>query len=188
MPSYPNEQRENIVSKTHGWIGEFVAKLNICPFAAGPLARSSVWYRVSQSVETNDVYRDFLQALDEFVRLPVEQAETGLFIMPDALAVFDDYLAFLELAEAALEPAGLVGLIQLASFHPDYVFADVDPDDPANLTNRSPYPMLHFIREDELEKALAGYPDPESIPERNVALLRGMRPDQLAEVRRWSRE
>lgn len=97
---------------------------------------------------------------------------TTLLIAPAGMEDFDDYLDWLELAERLLDDLGYRGIYQLASFHPDYVFDGVEAADPANATNRSPYPMLHILREAELERALASYPDPESIPERNMAKLR----------------
>jgi hypothetical protein len=106
---------------------------------------------------------------------PVRDAtapETSLFVLSAGLNDFGDFLDLLESAQDDLEEAGLIEQLQLASFHPDYRFADVPMDDPANYTNRSPRPMFHLIRQDSLSAALAGYPDPEQIPVRNIARLR----------------
>jgi hypothetical protein len=119
--------------------------------------------------------------VEAFLGLSPSQAETGLFIVPQGLQAFADYLELLGAAEDALGAAGLDGILQLASFHPDYVFADAAVDDPANYTNRSPYPMFHLIREAGLAAALESYPDPEAIPERNVRKLRAL---GLAELQR----
>ena len=102
------------------------------------------------------------------------QQETALLVVTEGLAGFSEYLDLLALAEQAVSEAGLSGVIQLASFHPDYCFAGAPADDPANFTNRSPYPMFHLIREDALEAALASYRHPERIPERNVQRLRAL--------------
>jgi len=166
---------------TQRWLRQIVVGLNLCPFAAGPLQRDKVWYRVSRSRDEEGLYRDLLQALDDFIALDSEAAETGLFIMGDTLADFDDFLDFLALAEGVMESLDLAGFLQLASFHPRYRFAGSDEEDPANYSNRSPYPMFHFIREAELEEALASYPDPENIPLRNIKLLQDL---GLEEMRR----
>lgn len=108
---------------------------------------------------------------------------TTLLIAPSGMDDFDDYLDWVELSERLLDDLGYAGVYQLASFHPDYVFDGVEADDPANATNRSPAPMLHLLREAELEKALASYPDPEAIPERNMVRLRASDSAALAASR-----
>ena len=111
--------------------------------------------------------------VDECRRLDAEPAiETTLMILPDGMSDFEDYLDLLNVAEALLEAEGYAGIYQLASFHPEYVFAGAPAEDPANYTNRSPWPMWHLLRETSVEAAVAAYPDPESIPERNVDALR----------------
>lgn len=97
-----------------------------------------------------------------------------MVVVENGLASFTEYLDFLSLLENVIAETGLEGIIQIASFHPDYCFEGESQDDPANRTNRSPYPMFHLIREVSLEKAIAKHPDPQSIPERNIALLREM--------------
>ena len=101
-----------------------------------------------------------------------ESIETTLLIYTDAFTGFDDYLDFLELAETLLTEQGYEGIYQLASFHPDYCFEGADQNDPANYTNRSPYPMLHLLRESSIEQAVNAYPHPENIPQRNIELTR----------------
>lgn len=100
--------------------------------------------------------------------------ETTLLIYPHAFSLFDDYLDFLELAETLMCEQGYEGIYQLASFHPDYCFEGSYINDPANYTNRSPYPMLHLIRETSLEQAINCYPDPDNIPQRNIELTRSL--------------
>ncbi|PUE03697.1 MAG: hypothetical protein C3L24_04280 [Candidatus Sedimenticola endophacoides] len=95
-------------------------------------------------------------------------------LLPNGMARFEEFNAFMTLADQAVVNAGLAGVIQMVAFHPGILFAETDEEDPANYTNRSPYPMLHLIREDDLEAAVAGYPDPDAIPERNIRLLRRM--------------
>jgi hypothetical protein len=101
-----------------------------------------------------------------------DDIETTLIIFPDSFAGFEDYLDLVELAEELASDQDYDGIYQVASFHPDYCFADAPQDDPANYTNRSIYPMLHLLREESLTKALENFPDPEGIPDRNIDFAR----------------
>jgi hypothetical protein len=166
---------------TERWVRETVVGLNLCPFAAAPLHGGRIRYTVCRVSGFEAVYRAFLVEVADFLGLSPYRAETGLFIVPQGLEGFATYLELLDAAEQALRAAGLEGVLQLASFHPDYVFAGTAADDPANYTNRSPYPMLHLIREAGLAAALEGYPDPEAIPVRNARRLRAL---GLAELER----
>ena len=165
---------ESVITETRHWIKSFVIGLNLCPFAAQPFANEKIRYQVCDATGEEDIWQALLSEMEQFNQLAKEEVETGLLVLSRGLRNFSDYLDFLARAEEALEAAGLEGLLQLASFHPDYCFEGVPEDDPANKTNRSPYPMFHFIREDVLETALASYPDADKIPERNVRLLRDM--------------
>lgn len=163
---------DKVIARVDAWLQGMVIGLNLCPFAAAPFRAGRVRHAVCDATEGEAIYQAFLAELDTFLQLPPEQAETALFIVSRGLGDFDDYLDMLATLEDALLEAGLEGVIQLASFHPDYVFEDSDADDPANYTNRAPYPIFHLLREQQLEDALASYPDPEAIPERNIARLR----------------
>jgi hypothetical protein len=175
--------QQQVEASVRHWLETLVIGLNLCPFAAAPYRAGRVRYTVCAETEPEGIYQAFLQELDTFLQLPVAQAETGLFILSGGLQDFDAYLDMLATLEDALLEAGLEGVVQLASFHPDYVFADSTPDDPANYSNRAPYPLFHLIREQELEKVLSGYPDPEAIPQRNIERLRAL---GIAELRRLS--
>ncbi len=170
------------IAQTRCWVKEVVIGLNLCPFARIPFEAGSIRYQLCEAVENDAVYAALIQELAVFAQLPPEEAETGLFIVSRGLVDFDSYLDVLEDAQAALEEAGLEGMLQLASFHPDYCFEGMEVDDPANYTNRSPYPMFHLIRQDGLAAALESWPDPESIPRRNVALLREMGADTMCRL------
>lgn len=170
-----------VIAATCRWVQEVVIGLNLCPFAELPMERDAIRYQVCNQGEQDAIYRALLEEMACFVELPEEQAETGLFIAPCGLEAFDDYLELLYSADQALPEAGLDGVIQLASFHPDYQFEGSDMDDPANYTNRSPFPMFHLIREQGMAQALENYPDPEQIPERNIRTLRNL---GLAEMQR----
>jgi hypothetical protein len=163
---------EAIMAASRCWVEGTVVGLNLCPFAAQPVEAGRIRYQVCPVSEMDGIYRAILAEFE--IMLTLEEAEASLLIVPAGLEAFDDYLNMLELAEQAIPEVGLEGQFQLASFHPDYRFEGSDESDPANYTNRSPYPMFHFIREASLAEALNHYPNPETIPQRNVELLREM--------------
>ena len=164
---------QQIISATQAWLNTFIIAFNICPFARREQQRGSIRY----SVERSDKLENALQTLiAECVYLDAHpETETTLLIFPETFKGFEDYLDMLEIAEQLLLDQSYEGIYQLASFHPDYRFEtdlSEDEEDPANYTNRSPYPMLHIIRETSIERAIANYPDPENIPTRNIKLTR----------------
>lgn len=160
------------IHHTKNWLTSFIIQYSICPFAKREYDLGSIHYSVIESTAIEPC----LQAVfSECQRLDTEtEIETTLLIYPNYLTQFDDYLDFLALAESLLVDLNYEGVYQLASFHPQYCFEDENTHDPANYTNRSPYPMLHLIRESSLEQAIASFPNPELIPERNVKLTREM--------------
>ena len=159
------------IETTRHWLEKIVIGLNLCPFAERPYLDQRVGYVDCNGNSVDDVYREFI-ALMERLLLPPQLVDTALLIVTKGLEDFGGYLDTLALLEDSIDKAGLADLIQVASFHPDYCFDGVAPDDPANFSNRSPYPMFHLIRQDLLEEVLSRYLDPEQIPERNVARLR----------------
>ena len=163
----------NEIQATRTWLEQFVIKLNLCPFAAKPFREGRIHYALEVSVEPTQIAERLIDELERLQTSP--EIETTLLIIPNALGDFDVYWDFVEVGESIIEQLGLTGAFQIASFHPDYCFEGVEPDDPANKTNRSPYPMLHLLREQSLSEAIAAHPDTEGIPERNVALLRGLK-------------
>ena len=166
-----------LISQTLCWIKLVIVELKICPFAKRELEKESIRY----SIVKHEALEDCLQSvINECVYLDDNQnTATTLLIFPNAFSEFDDYLQLVEIAEKLMAQQGYEGIYQIASFHPDYVFADSTPDDAANYTNRSPSPMLHLIREASLEKALESYPDPEKIPQRNIELTRSLGLDAM---------
>lgn len=168
------------LAATRQWVETFVVARNVCPFAGREVARDTIRYVI---LDAGDWEQALLTLVAECERLDETPAiETTLLVLTPGLEAFDDYLDFLEVAEALLADQGYEGTYQLASFHPDYCFADAAPEDPANFTNRSPFPMLHLLREAGLERALSHYPDPEAIPERNIAALRDVGHEALAQA------
>lgn len=157
--------------RTLAWLREAVIGLNLCPFAKAPCAKGQVHIAVCES----DDPRELLLALDAellaLVAADPAQRETTLLVHPHALLDFDDFNDFLGAAEALLTERDLDGVIQLASFHPAYQFAGSAPDDVANATNRSPHPTLHLLREASIDRAVAAFPEPETIFEANIATL-----------------
>ncbi|MDV6319539.1 DUF1415 domain-containing protein [Chromohalobacter sp. HP20-39] len=169
----------DIIAMTRAWVANFVVAHDVCPFAGREVRRDSLRYVVAGDADPERLLHTLIE---ECQRLDAEPAiETTLLILPEGLSDFDDYLDLLGVAEALLEAEGYAGIYQLASFHPDYVFEGVAANDPANYTNRSPWPMWHLLREASVEAAVANHPAPESIPEDNVAALRDMGSAALAE-------
>lgn len=165
---------KDAIEKTNTWLRDWVIELNLCPFARHPYEQGRVDIVATQQTDVEWVFRFVLSELDRLQQASPQELETTLVVVENALQLFDEYLDFLQLIEAAISESGLQGIIQIASFHPEYCFDAVTEDDPANFTNRSPYPMFHLIREASLEKAVAAYPEPENIPRRNIQLLREM--------------
>jgi uncharacterized protein len=168
---------EKIINPVRYWVINVVVGLNLCPFAKRELVKNQVRFSVTDAV-TEEHLLETLKA--ELELLDHDEAiETTLLIHPNVLQEFYDYNQFLDLADSLLEQMDLVGVYQIASFHPDYQFGGTEPDDVENYSNRSPYPMLHLLREASLEQAIADYPDPEQIPERNIALLKSLGRDKM---------
>ncbi|MDT8451452.1 MAG: DUF1415 domain-containing protein [Gammaproteobacteria bacterium] len=161
---------QGVIKQTRCWVKTVIVGNNFCPFARRELERGSIRY----SVKTGRDMESALQAVvDECIQLDNNDAiETMLLIFPEGFQDFEDYLQLVELAEGLLADQGYESVYQVASFHPDYCFAGAEQNDAANYTNRSPYPMLHLIREASLEQALINYPEPEKIPEQNVERAR----------------
>ena len=151
--------------------------LNLCPFAGQELLRERIRFVVSRARSDEDLLTT-LQTELELLNSDAE-IETILLIHPGVLQSFNDYNQFLDYADSLLQQLDLEGVYQIASFHPDYQFDGTAPDDAENYTNRSPFPMLHLLREQSLERALAEYPNPEQIPLRNIELMKNLGPKKL---------
>lgn len=164
------------------WLDVWVVGEGLCPFAARPLREGRIRIAVCTEAEWDGIYRQVLGEVERLLLNEVEEIETSLVAVPLGLEVFDDYLEMLSHIEAALQQIGLDGVLQLASFHPDYVFEGVDPDDVTHYTNRSPYPLFHLIRQEPLARALAGYPNPEQIPIRNQQHMRELGLERVARL------
>jgi hypothetical protein len=169
-PADPADEAPEIAA-TRTWLERAVIGLNLCPFAKSVYVKRQVRFVLSDAT-TADALRGVLEA--ELMRLhatPAEQVDTTLIVHPHVLQDFLDYNDFLDEADALIEALDLDGEIQVASFHPDYRFAGTDADDPGNCTNRSPYPTLHLLREASVDRAVAAFPDPDAIVERNLETM-----------------
>lgn len=160
----------HLKTATLAWLKSVIIEYGICPFASRELERGSIYFSVNHDTKPEQC---LLHLMLECDRLDADPGiETTLLIYAEAFAKFDDYLDFLEIAESLLTEQGYEGIYQLASFHPGYRFHGSNPDDAENYTNRSPYPMLHLLREISIEQAVARHPDPENIPHHNIELTR----------------
>jgi hypothetical protein len=157
---------EDPIVATRRWLERAVIGLNLCPFAKAVYAKQQVRFVLSAATTPEALLEELAF---ELVRLA--QTDTTLLIHPHVLGDFLDYNDFLDQADEAVAVLGLEGEIQVASFHPDYQFAGTEPDDASNCTNRSPYPTLHLLREDSVERAVEAFPDPDVIVERNIETL-----------------
>ena len=160
---------EFIIQQTTDWIRSFIIKLNICPFAKREMDKGSVKIQVISVKKIEQALEELMVELNLLDRHP--EVETTLLVFPILFKDFFEYLDFVDLAEALMLDQDYEGIYQLASFHPDYCFADVDFNDVSNYTNRSPYPMLHLLRENSVEKAINFYGNTEKIPENNIATM-----------------
>ena len=159
------------IDRTRAWVEQAVIGLNLCPFAKGPQVKGQVRYAESEATEPGTLLADLKDELQRLAQTEPEALETTLLVHPQVLNDFEAFNDFLDEAEDAVEQLGLEGVIQVASFHPDYRFAGTATDDITNATNRSPHPTLHLIREDSIDRAVEAFPQAESIYEANMATL-----------------
>jgi hypothetical protein len=171
----PDESQ--VVADTRLWLERAVIGLNLCPFARAEYVRHRIAFRVSGAETPHALLADLESALRELVQVEPSKIETTLLIHPRVLQGFDDYNQFLTDAEGLLVTMGLEGVIQIASFHPDYLFAGEDPGDMSHCTNRSPHPMLHLLREASVERAVRSGEDAETIVARNLKTVRSLGPE-----------
>ncbi|MGF1786717.1 DUF1415 domain-containing protein [Photobacterium swingsii] len=168
----------NVAQVVQQWLEDVVIGLNLCPFAAKPNRNKQIKIHVSEHSDEAALLEDIYQELHHLDETSATELETTLVVAPNMLADFDDYNQFLDLVEGLVAQLNKQGIYQIASFHPDYQFYGTEADDAENLTNRSPYPIFHLIREESMEKVLKHYPDPEGIPERNIECAENLTAEQ----------
>jgi uncharacterized protein len=159
------------IAATRRWLERAVIGLNLCPFAKAVYAKRQVRFALSDAELEDDLLEELGEELLRLRDTPAEEVDTTLLVHPRVLSDFLEYNDFLDRVDALIEALELDGELQVASFHPDYRFADADADDSGHCTNRSPYPTLHLLREASLDRAVAAYPDPDAIVERNLATM-----------------
>ena len=168
---------DRVIAATRRWIERAVIGLDLCPFARAPFAQQRLRLRVSHARDIATLVDDLRDELEHLRSAPARECETSLLIHPRVLEDFLDYNDFLDTADALLLDLDLEGVIQIASFHPDYRFAGSAADAVENCSNRAPFPTLHLLRETSIDAALASAIDTEAIPERNIATLRALGQD-----------
>ena len=161
----------NAIAATQHWLEQAVIGLNLCPFARTVHVKQQIRWVESQARDAQALLDDLVSELQFLASADPELVDTTLLIHPHALTDFLDYNDFLDVADAAIEELGHVGVLQVASFHPDYRFEGTAADDLSNFSNRSPFPMLHLLREDSIARAVGAFPDAAAIYERNVETL-----------------
>lgn len=164
----PHADDDAIVAATRRWLERAVIGLNLCPFAKSVYIKEQVRYVVSSATTPEALLEQLMDELQFLSDTPAEQVDTTLLIHPFVLGDFEDYNEFLDVADAAVEDMQLDGELQVASFHPRYQFADTDPNDISNYTNRAPYPILHLLREDSIDRAVEAFPEASEIFEKNI--------------------
>jgi hypothetical protein len=166
-----NADDDQIIAATRNWLEKAVIGLNLCPFAKAVYVKEQVRYVVSNATTPEALLETLMDELQLLSDTDPEVTDTTLLIHPFVLGDFLDYNEFLDVADAAVEDMQLDGELQVASFHPEYQFADTDVNDISNYTNRAPYPILHLLREESIERAVAAFPEASEIFDKNIATL-----------------
>jgi hypothetical protein len=187
MTTPPPIDAPEVERHTRAWLRRCVVGLNLCPFAKAPMAKDQIRYVVSEARDTEALLAALCEQLHALARADPQQHETTLLIHPGVLGDFAQYNDFLDVADAALQALGYEGVLQVASFHPDYCFAGCASEDLGNATNRSPYPTLHLLREAAIDRAVAAWPDTDAIFEANIATLERLGSQGWAELQRACR-
>ena len=170
----PTPDDTRVIADTVEWLEKAVIGLNLCPFAKAVHVKAQIRYVVSAATTPEALLQDLVQELELLAEASPEKIETTLLVHPQVLGDFMDYNDFLDVADAAVEELQLDGILQVASFHPDYQFDETHIDDIENYSNRAPYPTLHLLREDSIDAAVAAFPDAGDIYERNIETLKAL--------------
>ncbi len=162
---------EQVLEKTRHWLEKAVIGLNLCPFAKAVYVKNQVRLVVSKARHADDLLEELDRELDLLAATPASEIDTTLLIHPTLFEDFLDFNDFLEIAEGVIDEHGLEGVIQLASFHPQFQFDGTEPDDISNYTNRAPFAILHLLREDSVERAVEAFPQADAIFQANIHTL-----------------
>ena len=172
----------NALQETQAWLEQAVIGLNLCPFAKAVHGKGQIRWVESAATQPRELLGELVAELKTLAAADPEAIDTTMLVCPHTLADFLDFNDFLDVAEGALEDLGLDGTLQIASFHPQFQFEGTEPDDAGNLSNRAPHATLHLLREDSVERAVAAFPEAESIFERNIATLEALTPERRIEL------
>lgn len=172
MSSNENLSDESLITATREWLEKAVIGLNLCPFAKAVHVRGQIRYSISRARSLDELLDDAEKELRFLAASEPEKVDTTVVIHPHVFGEFLEYNDFLERADELVEELGLAGDLQVASFHPRYQFAGTQVDDITNYTNRSPYPMLHLLRESSVDAAVAAFPEAEAIYLKNMETMR----------------
>lgn len=175
-------QAATVIAQTRQWIERLVLAHNLCPFAHQPYQTDRIRFSVTSATKPELLLAVLKAELHALQATPTEKVATTLLIHPEVLTDFYAYNDFLDDADELLYQEGLEGILQIASFHPHYQFSGTEPDNAENYTNRSPYPMLHLLREASLEQAIAQHPNVDAIPERNIQVMHQLGVDTLKRI------
>ena len=162
---------EEVLGKTRHWLEAVVIGLNLCPFAKAVYVKKQVRLVVSHARHADDLLEELDRELDLLVATPADEIDTTLLIHPTLFEDFLDFNDFLEVAEGVVDEHELEGVVQLASFHPQFQFDGTEPDAISNYSNRAPFAILHLLREDSVERAVVAFPQTDAIFEQNIATL-----------------
>lgn len=162
---------ETVVQDTVRWLERAVIALNLCPFAKGVHTKAQIHYVVSPATDARELLQDLQRELEALAEISPEKRDTTLLMAPACLEDFLDFNDFLEVVDELIDALDLGGILQVASFHPQFQFAGTEAGDVTNCTNRAPYPTLHLLREDSIDRAVEAFPEAEEIFERNIEVL-----------------
>jgi hypothetical protein len=172
------------IAQTRAWVRRAVIGLNLCPFARAVDAKDQIRYVFSDAADAETLLATLVVELQRLADTDRAVVDTTMVIHPRVFGDFEDFNDFLELADAAVDDLDLAGVLQVASFHPRFQFADTEPDDITNATNRSPWPTLHLLREESVDRAVAAFPEAEAIFERNMETLDKLGPEGWAALKK----
>jgi uncharacterized protein len=183
LQPYANQREADAIEQVaRHWVERIVIGLNLCPFAKAVYVKRQIRFAVTAAIQPDDLLAELEHETKLLIDTDPVELDTTLLIHPLAMLDFIDYHFFVGEADAALARLELKGVLQIASFHPDYCFARTDPNDMANYTNRSPHPMLQLLRESSVDRAVAAFPDASEIFAGNIQKLRALGLDELRKL------
>ncbi|MCY2967000.1 MAG: DUF1415 domain-containing protein [Planctomycetota bacterium] len=185
MPSPTSRNPDSAERDVRVWLERVVIGLNLCPFAGQPYRNGTVRIVISDSATPDSLLAELRTELQRLDETPATELETTLLVLTKMLAKFDDYNQFLDEVDDLLVAEEWDGIYQVASFHPDYQFAETRPEDAGNLTNRAPWPILHLLREESVERAVESDLNVEAIPARNIAKMESLTAEERRELFPW---